>query len=316
MKKLLFILLVALLLSGCANISLVSWSARKVEIPGQKENILNMATSTMNTAIQSREYLLLYNTVYNSSIPASILSKINKSDRIAVIMSERDTLAYADFMHLFISAVSRNLVNGGFQVVDMRPAVRKFGLEEDRLLRSVDKLLMLTIWEAGSRSVVFEGKASVFSAFQVNMDLVEAKSNLLLASQPVFGSTRSDFDKSEFDRFQLFTLTEVNADLPLIYADTRKKGVLNLLDAPGGREFVLTVNNPTRTPLNLKVTDLSGNTIYMKDITFPDEPVGNYCEYVWDGVLNDGSMIGRGDYMLYLRDSSGMFSALTRFRVE
>lgn len=316
MKKLLFFLCIALLLSGCANVSLVSWEARKVEVAGQKENILNMATGTMNNAIQSREYLLLYNTVYNNAIPASILSRIGKNDRLAVIMSERDTLEYADFMHLFVSAVSRNLVNAGYQVVDMRPASRKFGLEQERLLRSVDKLLVLTVWEAGSRSVVFEEKASVFTAYQVNMDLVEAKSNLLLASTPVFGSTRNDFDKSEFDRFQHFTLTEVNADLPLIYADNRKKGVLGLLDEQGGRQFVLTVNNPSRLPLNLKITDIYGSTLFLRDITFTEDLAGNYCQYVWDGILNDGTPISKGDYMLFLRDSSGMFSSQTRFRVE
>jgi len=73
-------------------------------------------------------------------------------------------------------------------------------LEPERLFASIDKLLIFTIWEAGSRSVIFDEKASVFSGFQMSLDVVEAKNNQFLASSPVFGSSRNDFDKNEFDR--------------------------------------------------------------------------------------------------------------------
>ena len=121
MKQLLFLLAALLLVSGCAQTRLVSWETRKVDVPGQKNNILDLATGTVNTAIQSREYLLLYNAVYNHGIPANILAKINKNDRVAVLATERDTLEYADFMHLFVNAMNRNLINAGYQVVDLRP---------------------------------------------------------------------------------------------------------------------------------------------------------------------------------------------------
>lgn len=316
MKQLLFLLAALLLVSGCAQTRLVSWETRKVDVPGQKNNILDLATGTVNTAIQSREYLLLYNAVYNHGIPANILAKINKNDRVAVLAAERDTLEYADFMHLFVNAMNRNLINAGYQVVDLRPVSGKFGLEPERLFASIDKLLIFTIWEAGSRSVIFDEKASVFSGFQMSLDVVEAKNNQFLASSPVFGSARNDFDKNEFDRFQLFTLSEVNASLPLIYADTSKKGVIALADSPQGRVFMLTVYNPEQLKLMMKITDISGNNIIEKEISFGDSSSGGYYSYVWDGKLIDGTDIQAGDYLLYIKSADGVTIGYRSFRVD
>jgi len=316
MKKLLFLLAAVLLLSACAQVRFVSWDLKRIEIPGDKEKALEMATGSMNNAVQSREYLLLYNAVHTTGIPANIMAKLNKNDRIAVIAAERDTLEYVDYMHLFVGALSRNLVNAGYQVVDLRPTGRRFGLEHERLLRSVDKLLVFTIWEAGSRSMIIDDKASVFSAFQINLDVVEAKTNLLLASQPVFGSTRNDFDKREFDRFQLFTLTEVNAALPLIYADDSKQGVIGLTDTTQGREFVLSVYNPMRETLHMAITDLAGNVLLEREISYTEEASSGYYAYTWDGKLADGSAIQPGVYMLYLKDSGRMSVGMKRFTVN
>jgi len=316
MKQTLLFLTALLLLSGCAQIRLVSWDTRKVEVPGQKDKALDMATATINAAIQSREYLLLYNTVFKSGIPSGILAKLDKTDRVAVLAAERDTLEYVDFMHLFVNAFNRNLINAGYQVVDLRPVSRKYGLEPERLYASIDKLLIFTIWEAGSRSVIIDDKASVFSGFQMSLDVVEAKNNQLLASSPVFGSARGDYDKTDFDRFQLFTLSEVNADLPLIYADSSKRGVIALTDSPQGREYLLTVYNPEQQKLIMKITDERGNSMIENEISFVDEGAGGYYSYAWDGKLRDGTPIQKGNYIVYIKTLDEITVGYRSFSVD
>jgi hypothetical protein len=308
------------------------------QVPSQKQNALDMATSSMNNAVQSRDYLLLYNTIYNTGIPASILAKLSKSDRIAVIAAETDNHTYANFMHLFVSALNRNLINSGYQVVDFRTADRDFGIDEGRLRHSIDKLLVFTVWEAGSRSIYSSRKSSVFSAFQINMDVVETKNNVMLASVPVFGSDRNEFDKKDFDNFQIFTLNTVNADLPLLGGGTHNRGAINEevskereikeVGGKGGginlqdvashqeRDFLLKVYNPGKVPIYMEVEDINGTILLKKDLNFESPPVGVNYSIVWDGILANGLPIQDGRYSIHLKNSKGKIISTKRFTVR
>lgn len=312
MKKLLFLLVAVALLSGCSQTKFISWEARRVEHEDKESESLRLNSALMDNAIKSRDYLLLYEAISNKGIPAAVLSMINKSDRIGIISADRDSMQYVDFLHLFIHGLNRNLVNAGYRVVFLGRDWKDYLSNYEELKLTVDKLLVFSIWEAGCQNIISSNTVRLYSGFQMNLDLVDIKNDLILFSTPVFGSASKDLSNSEFEDYQLVSLRKVNADLPLLSLGDSSKSDISLEDN-AGYEFILKVYNPNREDLSVRVYDLTGNLLMVKDLQSDPDSFETYTYFTWDGKYLNGNNIQAGEYMLDISNALGSIIAKRKF---
>ncbi|MCB5224118.1 MAG: hypothetical protein WCY21_00665 [Candidatus Cloacimonadaceae bacterium] len=209
MKKILMALLIGATLFGCA------WVDPMQQI--QKSDDFSIKEENVRQAVKNREYMQLYNLISAANIPTQILGMIDRNDRLAIIPAERDSANYADFSHVIHTALSRNLINRGFKVVDLRYKTVEFVSKktQDQVEDTVDKILVYTVYEGGvlvSRGV---GDVKQFAAFQINLEVVNPKTNLLLVSEPIMGVSTNAINFDDYDVFQSIELKKCNPTLPI-----------------------------------------------------------------------------------------------------
>ncbi len=208
MKKILMALLIGATLFGCAT-------NRPMLI--QKFDDSGITEENVRQAVKNRDYVQLYSLISVANIPTQILGMIDRNDRLAIIPAERDSANYADFSHVIHTALSRNLINRGFKVVDLRFKTVEFDSKktQDQVANTVDKILVYTVYEGGVFVSRDAGAIRQLAAFHINLEVVNPKTNLLLVSEPIMGVSTNAINSKDYDVFQSIELKKCNPTLPI-----------------------------------------------------------------------------------------------------
>lgn len=208
MKNILMALLIGATLFGCATYQ---------PMYTQQPNDTVITEDAVKLAIRNRDYMQLHSLISAANIPTQILGMIDRNDRLAVIPAERDSANYADFSHVIHTALSRNLINRGFKVVDLRDKTLEFVSKktQDQVEDTVDKILVYTVYESGVLASGEAGQTSQYAAFQINLEVVNPKTNLLLVSEPIMGVSANAMNANDYRIFQSIELMDCNPALPI-----------------------------------------------------------------------------------------------------
>lgn len=233
MRVLSIMLVIMVALAGCATTKLVQIKMNDKTQTSISESQGDSSNSDEITrAVNKREYISLYNAIYQTAIPKSIMSKVSMTDKIKIIMTERNDNYYKDYYHIFVSALANSLISKGYSVISLPAADLNSNTVADKYLfvtvyeagiqygdASGTDLSLVAIqnkdYEAGKQYGVAKSGKTRYAAFRIMLELANPQSSLILASETLSSVYSEKLTKDEVDSIARIKLKSTNADMPL-----------------------------------------------------------------------------------------------------